>query len=307
MDKTQAFPQPEISKQSIYTLVYMSICLSCVVWQLVNSTLLVYRSRKILHFAVLAEVILAFIVILASLLNPLIGLDCVTRYWISITCVNIAGILIQSILLYKAYICNNRARWLLGLGSAINCGYLVLLVLYSVFGQVPFTRDSFGNCLMDNFEWPAIAKLSLDIFCNLFLSTAFLMVIYRYYRHFGNSLYKSLLSSGTIYIVGVVAINIIVGLLIAFKAVGGLSSDLYSFEWVVTGYLLIKQFKHDKEMSEAEEEETGSKTAHSDAASIISHRNETPGHMQYGFEFLTNTIPRYCHHCSNLIQPDNEK
>jgi hypothetical protein len=48
-------------------------------------------------------------------------------------------------------------------------------------------------------EWPALAKLGLDIASNVFLSFAFLMVIYRHYRVFGNSLHKSLLSSGIIF------------------------------------------------------------------------------------------------------------
>ncbi|KAI9488972.1 hypothetical protein BDB00DRAFT_734228, partial [Zychaea mexicana] len=59
-----------------YTLVYMGICITCVVWQLINASVLVYRSRKVLHMAVLFEVILAFLVIMSSLLNPLVGLSC---------------------------------------------------------------------------------------------------------------------------------------------------------------------------------------------------------------------------------------
>lgn len=48
-------------------------------------------------------------------------------------------------------------------------------------------------------EWPALAKLGLDISSNVFLSIAFLMVIYRHYRIFGNSLHKTLLSGGIIF------------------------------------------------------------------------------------------------------------
>ena len=67
--------QPK-DRAAAYTLVYMSICLTCVLWQIMNAVTLVYRSRKLLHFAVLAEVLLAFIVILCSLLNPLADLSC---------------------------------------------------------------------------------------------------------------------------------------------------------------------------------------------------------------------------------------
>ena len=54
-------------------------------------------------------------------------------------------------------------------------------------------------CAIYIVEWPAIAKLGLDIASNAFLSVAFLMVIYRHYRLFGNSLHKSLMASGIIF------------------------------------------------------------------------------------------------------------
>ena len=63
-------------RQAAYTLVYMAICLTCVAWQIINASILVYRSRKLLHFAVLFEVLLAFLVILSSVLNPLVDLSC---------------------------------------------------------------------------------------------------------------------------------------------------------------------------------------------------------------------------------------
>ncbi|RCH79268.1 hypothetical protein CU097_000737, partial [Rhizopus azygosporus] len=46
-----------------------------------------------------------------------------------------------------------------------------------------------------------------------------------------------------IVLVGVIVSNIIVGILIATRAAGGLSADLYCFDWIFTGYLLIRQFK----------------------------------------------------------------
>ncbi|KAI7852870.1 hypothetical protein BDC45DRAFT_607098 [Circinella umbellata] len=263
-------------RQAAYTLVYMTICLTCVVWQIINASILLYRSRKLLHFAVLFEVLLAFLVILSSILNPLIDLSCDVRYWISIVSINLAGCCIQNILLYKAYICYDRAKWLLWLGSFINLGYLALIVLYSTLGRVDSTLDIFGNCILYNLEWPAFAKLGLDILSNAFLSVAFLLVIHKHYRMFGNSLHKSLF-------VGVIASNIIVGILIAFRVMGGLSADLYSFDWVITGYLLIKQFKFDNKQKN--DDDIISKTMQQDdVGSILSdHANvhfQLPGDPQ---------------------------
>jgi hypothetical protein len=47
--------------------------------------------------------------------------------------------------------------------------------------------------------WPALAKIGVDILSNAILSFAFLRVIFRQYKVFGNSLYKSLLSNGIIF------------------------------------------------------------------------------------------------------------
>ncbi|KAI8643007.1 hypothetical protein BD408DRAFT_365739 [Parasitella parasitica] len=224
----------------------MSVCLGCTVWQLMAAVELVVKARKVLHFAVLFETILSFIVISCSVLNPLSDVSCEVRFWISIISVTLGGCCIQSILLYKAYICYDRAKWLLIIGSIINAGYIALTFVYGTLGKMPTYKDFIGNCVMLNLEWPALAKLSLDIASNAFLTIAFVLVIYRHYRVFGNSLQKSLISSGVIFSVGVIAANIFTAILISCRAMGGLSADLYSFEWVITSYLLIKQFSVNK-------------------------------------------------------------
>lgn len=94
MDSNTISPQPK-DRLAAYTLVYMSICLTCVIWQIMNALALVHRSRKVLHFAVLAEVLLAFIVILCSLLNPLADLSCdiVSKHVPYFSCCNLFSIL----------------------------------------------------------------------------------------------------------------------------------------------------------------------------------------------------------------------
>ncbi|KAI9247417.1 hypothetical protein BDA99DRAFT_254393 [Phascolomyces articulosus] len=269
-------------RQAAYTLVYMAICLTCTVWQMINASTLVYRSHKILHMAVLFQICLAFLVILCSVLNPLIDFSCEARYWVSIVSINLAGCCIQNILLYKAYICYDRAKWLIWVGSFINLGYLALIALYSTLGRVDSTLDLIGNCILFNLEWPAIAKLGLDILSNAFLSVAFLLVIHKHYRMFGNNLHKSLLSSGIIFSVGVIASNLLVGILIAFRVVGGLSADLYSFDWVITGYLLIKQFKHDHKKGEDNDHTISKTMQQDDIGSILSDRDDVRFHIPKG-------------------------
>lgn len=52
------------------------------------------------------------------------------------------------ILLYKAYICYDRSRWLLILGSVINLGYIALTFIYATLGKVPTYKDLMGNCVV---------------------------------------------------------------------------------------------------------------------------------------------------------------
>ncbi|CAO3677511.1 unnamed protein product [Umbelopsis vinacea] len=173
-------------------------------------------------------------------------LNCDVRYWVSIVTVNLGGICIQSVLLYKAFVCNERARWLLGIGAVAQCGYIVLIFLDATAGKVTSIQDPItGMCQLENKLWPALAKIGVDILSNAILSFAFLRVVYRQYKVFGNSLYKSLLSNGIIFSIGVILSNLIVGILIASRVAGALSSDLYAFDWIITSYLLIKQFRRD--------------------------------------------------------------
>ncbi|KAG2178818.1 hypothetical protein INT43_001664 [Umbelopsis isabellina] len=235
-----------------WTLTYLSICLTCSIWQITNSLNLTWIARKPVHGVVLFQSFISFLSILFSLLNPLTRLNCDARYWVSIVTVNLGGICIQSVLLYKAYVCNERARWLLGIGALAQCGYMVLIFLDATAGRVTSTQDPLtGMCQLENKNWPALAKIGVDLLSNAILSFAFFRVIFRQYRVFGNSLYKSLLSNSIIFSIGVILSNLIVGILIATRVIGSLSSDLYAFDWVVTSYLLIKQFRRDHHQPKA--------------------------------------------------------
>ncbi|KAI8967235.1 hypothetical protein BDF20DRAFT_917711 [Mycotypha africana] len=155
-------------------------------------------------------------------------------------------------MVYKAYVCYGRNKWLMVLGCLINAGYIALISIYASVGKVPTSKDIFGNCVMNYLDWPALVKLGLDIASNTFLSVVFLIVIYRYYKVFSNSLYKSLLANGVIFSVGVIVSNIVTAILISCRIMGGLSADLYCFDWVITSYLLIKQFKVSNQQKETD-------------------------------------------------------
>lgn len=84
------------------------------------------------------------------------------RFWIAITVVNLEGCAIQTILLYKAYICYDRSILLLILGSLINLGYIALIFIFAAYGKVPTYKDIIGNCIV------SYILLFMSFFINLF-------------------------------------------------------------------------------------------------------------------------------------------
>ncbi|KAH8554365.1 hypothetical protein BGW37DRAFT_555239 [Umbelopsis sp. PMI_123] len=152
-------------------------------------------------------------------------------------------------------------------------------------------------CSLENKWWPALAKIGVDILSNAILSLAFLRVVYRQYKVFGNSLYKSLLYNGIIFAIGVILSNLIVGVLIASRVTGGLSADLYAFDWIVTSYLLIKQFRLDHKLS-------NSRPNSYNVPQFNYHINEdlpmTSGHV---IPYRSDTaIAPLCAHCEKELQ-----
>jgi hypothetical protein len=67
---------------------------------------------------------------------------------VSVVTVNLGGCIIQTILLYKAYICYDRAKWLILIGSGINMGYFALIFIFATIGRVPSYKDMVGNCVV---------------------------------------------------------------------------------------------------------------------------------------------------------------
>jgi hypothetical protein len=64
-------------RKTASTITYMSICLSCIIWQIITATMLAWRSKKWIHFMLLIQTILCFLNILCSVLNPTTSVSCV--------------------------------------------------------------------------------------------------------------------------------------------------------------------------------------------------------------------------------------
>ncbi|KAI9020990.1 hypothetical protein CLU79DRAFT_719731 [Phycomyces nitens] len=143
------------------------------------------------------------------------------------------------------------------IGLVINMGYIALICIYGTFGKTKSSMDVAGNCTIEDMHWQAYAKLGLDLGSNSFLSLAFLLTIYQHYRLFGSYSLRTLLSNGIIFFVGVFFSNLITAILISLEVFGSLSANLYAVDWVITGYLLIKQFRLETTKVEQDELEVG--------------------------------------------------
>ncbi|CAO3659878.1 unnamed protein product [Umbelopsis ramanniana] len=160
----------------------------------------------------------------------------------SIMFVSVCDIAIQSVLLWKAYICYDRSRKLLFAGSVPIFGILIFIVLNCTVGRSS-TYFTAGVCTTFYPTWIVALKAVLDFSSNLFLSLCFLRVIYRHYQILGSSLQKALLKDGVVYCIGAILSNLICGVLLIVKVLGGLTPILYTLDWSLASYLIIKQLK----------------------------------------------------------------
>ena len=114
--------------------------------------------------------------------------------------------------------------------------------------------------------------------------------------------------------IGVIASNVVTAILISCRAMGGLSADLYSFDWVITSYLLIKQFKMNKPQEQKEEADEEAyhvtETMKTDMTSFAmpevkqSYGEETEGTNRRSTGVLSNvtTVGPSCIDCVGICQ-----
>ncbi|KAI8066609.1 hypothetical protein BC940DRAFT_274692 [Gongronella butleri] len=195
------------AKEVAFSLMVVSIGLSCFVWQTFQAAAMYMQSRKLIHFIVLFQAFLGIIVTFVTLLTPLTPVDCTFRLYFSIIGVNMADIILQSILLWKAYLGNNQSKIILIIGSMPLIGIVVFIGLNITVGRSN-TFFQQGVCSTDYPIYIVIVKAALNFSSNAFLSACFLLVIYRHYR-----------------------------------ILGGSTPVFYTIDWYIASYLIIKQLK----------------------------------------------------------------
>ncbi|CEP16319.1 hypothetical protein [Parasitella parasitica] len=199
-----------------------------------------YKARKPIVGIVLFQTLVGVAVTFVTLLSSLTTVDCTFLLLFSVVGVNVADICLQFVLLWKAFLGNNRSKIILCVGSIPLLLIAAFIIINMTFGR-SLTEHGIGIC---NYEYPTyivVAKAAIDCASNTFLSGCFVLVIYRHYRVLGSSIQKTLITEGLMYCFGVCLSNIVTGILLAKNVFGGSTPILYTIDWYLASYLIIKQ------------------------------------------------------------------
>ncbi|KAG0174476.1 hypothetical protein DFQ28_006454 [Apophysomyces sp. BC1034] len=232
-----------IPAEAAFSIMFVSVGMSCFIWQSIRSGWMLYKARKPIQAIVFAQAMLGVVVTFVTLLASLIEMDCNSRLFFSVIGVNLGDIALQSVLLWKAYIGNNRSKAILVFGAIPIVALVFFIGLNLTIGR----SSSFyggGVCMTEYPMYIVIIKATIDFTSNTFLSLCFLLVINRYYRFFGKSIQRMLLKEGLIYCFGVCISNIVTGILLTQRVLGGATPIIYTIDWYLASYLIIKQVKY---------------------------------------------------------------
>ncbi|CEG69383.1 hypothetical protein RMATCC62417_05469 [Rhizopus microsporus] len=232
-------------KEANFTIMFVSVGFSCFIWQVLTTGKMAYKSKKPIVLLVFLQSVLGVVVTFVTLLVCIVEVDCTFRLFFSVVGVNIGDMALQFVLLWKAFLGNERSKLILFVGSIPIISIAVFIVINLTIGRSgSFLQESV--CLTNYPTYIVITKAAIDFTSNVFLSACFILVIYRHYRLFGNSIQRTLLKEGLLYCFGVCFSNIICGILLTLEVIGGNTPVLYTIDWYLASYLVIKQLRHSK-------------------------------------------------------------
>ncbi|KAI9316501.1 hypothetical protein BX666DRAFT_249201 [Dichotomocladium elegans] len=184
---------------AILSVILTTIGLCCFIWQMVRSGWLFYTVKKPLYGLVFMQTILGVILCVVTLSASLVYVDCTFILMFSVVGVNLSDMALQTVLLWKAYLGNNRNRIILFIGVVP-----IILLFAFICANITIARSSseFSASGVCSTAYPTvivIIKAVIDCSSNTFLSWCFILVIYRHYRVLGSSVHKTLIKEGLIY------------------------------------------------------------------------------------------------------------
>ncbi|RKP08408.1 hypothetical protein THASP1DRAFT_29787 [Thamnocephalis sphaerospora] len=164
------------------------------------------------------------------------GATCRKSAWTAAVTANLGEACISAVLLQKAYIVQDRPRWMLVFGLLIIAA--PPLLVYAAWAS-PAIQGSTCECTVDyRFYYPWIRfglYVPLDVAC----SAVFLVVVFRHLRRFGSEAWKQLTQSGTQLILCLLLSHLTCLFIIAFDLSGTFSGVVYMLDWFVCSVLII--------------------------------------------------------------------
>ncbi|KAJ8658401.1 hypothetical protein O0I10_005753 [Lichtheimia ornata] len=115
------------TREAAFSIMLASIGLCCFTWQSSRAGWMFYKVRKPIHAIVFAQAFLGIILNFVTLLASLTRVDCMFILIFSVVGVNVGDIALQSVLLWKAYLGNNRSKIILVLGAIPIVGLAVFI------------------------------------------------------------------------------------------------------------------------------------------------------------------------------------
>ncbi|KAI8374789.1 hypothetical protein BD560DRAFT_368303 [Blakeslea trispora] len=212
----------EIPVATAFSIMFVTVGLCCFVWQTLTSGEMFYKSRKPIIGLVFFQALLGIVTTLVTLLTSIELISCDFRLFFSIVGVNIGDIILQFVLLWKAYLGNNHSKTILFVGMLPIIGITVFILINLTIGRSQ-TDPHLGICSTSYPVYIVVIKAAIDCASNAFLSACFILVIYKHYQ--------------------------VLGIL------GGDSPILYTIDWYLASYLIIKQLRQRDYKSRLEEED----------------------------------------------------
>ncbi|KAI9472057.1 MAG: hypothetical protein EXX96DRAFT_509950 [Benjaminiella poitrasii] len=235
----------KIPKITAFSIMFVSIGMSCFIWQTMTAGWMFYKARKPIIGLVFFQAFLGILVTFVTLLTSLTEVDCTFRLLFSIIGVNIGDITLQFVLLWKAYLGNNRSKLILIVGCVPILAIASFICANMTIGK---STTSMGVGLCDT-NYPisiVVAKTIIDCTSNTFLSGCFILVIYRHYRILGS-------------------------------VFDGSSPIIYTIDWYLASYLIIKQLRY-KNKNSAEKDEDEDEDEDEDNITIDSITEKRPAY-----------------------------
>ncbi|KAF7723937.1 hypothetical protein EC973_001509 [Apophysomyces ossiformis] len=138
----------DIPAEAAFSIMFVSVGMSCFIWQSIRSGWMLYMVRKPIHAIVFVQAVLGVIVTFVTLLASLVEMDCNFRLFFSVVGVNLGDIALQIVLIWKAYVGNDSSKAILFFGSISIAGLVLFIILNLTIGR-SFSFYHGGVCMTE--------------------------------------------------------------------------------------------------------------------------------------------------------------